>query len=222
MINIENIKVDVAGRGHITNSYLIYDDIEKKGVLIDPGYESEKIIHTTVKLGIKIEYIVLTHAHGDHIGALKEVYEYSKCPILVHEKDYDMLIGKVESYSKFQGVALQDLSKCEIMKIKNGFSFKVGILNFEIIHTPGHTSGGICLFEKTSNSLFTGDTIFYNCYGRCDLKTANFDDMVNSIKMLFNRFDDIIIYPGHGKSININIAKKYIKILLKNKNVVID
>lgn len=222
MINIENIKVDVAGRGHITNSYIIYDDVEKEGVLIDPGYEYEKIIKTNVALGIKIKYIVLTHAHGDHMGALKEVYEYAKCPILIHENDYDMLIGKVESYSKFQGVALQDLTNCEIKKVKDGFTFRVGALNFDIIHTPGHTSGGICLFEKTSGSLFTGDTIFYDCYGRCDLATANFEDMVSSIKRIFDRFENIIIYPGHGISTNIEKTKKYIKLLLKMKNITID
>lgn len=222
MINIENIKVDVAGRGHMTNSYIIYDDVEKEAVLIDPGYDHEKIIKTNVELGTKIKYIVLTHAHGDHIGALKEVYEYARCPILVHENDFDMLIGKVESYSKFQGVALQDLTKCQIEKVNDGFNFMVGVLNFEIIHTPGHTSGGICLFEKTSDSLFTGDTIFYDCYGRCDLATANFDEMVSSIKKLFIRFENIIIYPGHGISTNIDKAKKYIKILLKMKDIMID
>jgi glyoxylase-like metal-dependent hydrolase (beta-lactamase superfamily II) len=67
--------------------------------------------------------------------------------------------------------------------------------------------------------LFTGDTIFYDCYGRCDLVTGNFDDMVYSIKKLFDRFENIMIYPGHGKSVNIDFAKKYIKILLSMKNI---
>lgn len=222
MINIENIQVDIAGCGHITNSYVIYDETIKKGVLIDPGYDAKKIIDRISKIGVKIEYIVLTHAHGDHIGVLKEMYEYTNSPIIVHENDYDMLIGKIDSYSKFQGIALQDLSKCEIQKVKDGFNFNVGELNLEIIHTPGHTSGSLCLFEKTSNSLFTGDTIFSDCYGRCDLATASFDDMVNSIKKIFNRFDDVIIYPGHGKSDNLNRSKKYIRMLLKMKGVTIN
>lgn len=222
MINIENIQVDIAGRGHITNSYVIYDEIIKKGILIDPGYDAKKIIDSINKIDVKIEYIVLTHAHGDHIGALKEMYEYTNSPIIIHENDYDMLTGKIDSYSKFQGIALQDLSKCEIVKVKDGFNFKVGELSFEIIHTPGHTSGSLCLLEKTSNSLFTGDTIFSDCYGRCDLATANFDDMVNSIKKIFNRFDDVIIYPGHGKSNRLSNSKKYIRMLLKMKGVTID
>ena len=222
MINIEKIRVDVAGRGHITNSYIIYDDVEKEAVLIDPGYDAKKIINTNVNLGTKIKYIVITHGHGDHIGALKEVYEYAKCPILIHENDFDMLMGKIENYSNMQGIEKQDLSNCEIIKIQNGYTFRVGILNFNVIHTPGHTSGGICLFEKTSNSLFTGDTIFYDCYGRCDLISANFDEMVSSIKKIFDRFENVIIYPGHGISTNIDKSKKYIKLLLKMKGITIE
>lgn len=222
MINIEKVKVDVAGRGHITNVYIIYDDVEKEGVLIDPGYDAKKIINSIVNLKVRINYIVITHGHGDHIGALKEVYEYTKCPVLIHQNDYDMLIGKIENYSNMQGVAEQDLSDCKILKIEDGFNFRVGILNFEVIHTPGHTSGGICLFERTSNTLFTGDTIFYNSYGRCDLVTSNFDDMVGSIKRIFDRFENIMIYPGHGISINIDKAKKYIRLILKMKGVKMD
>ena len=222
MINIEKIKVDVAGRGHITNAYIIYDDVEKEGVLIDPGYEAKKIISTIVNLKVSIKYIVITHGHGDHTGALKEVYEYTKCHVIIHKNDYYMLVGKIENYSRMQGITEQDLSNCEIVKIEDGFNFRVGVLNFEVIHTPGHTSGGICLYEKTSKSLFTGDTIFYDCYGRCDLVTSNFDDMVSSIKKLFNRFEDIMIYPGHGMSINIDKSKKYIRLLLKMKGVTLD
>lgn len=222
MINIEKVKVDVAGRGHITNVYIIYDDVEKEGVLIDPGYDAKKIINSIVNLKVRINYIVITHGHGDHIGALKEVYEYTKCPVLIHQNDYDMLIGKIENYSNMQGIAEQDLSDCKIVKIEDGFNFRVGILNFEVIHTPGHTSGGICLFERTSNTLFTGDTIFYNSYGRCDLVTSNFDDMVGSIKRIFDRFENIMIYPGHGISINIDKAKKYIRLILKMKGVKMD
>lgn len=222
MINIDTIKVDVADRGHITNSYLVYDDESKEAVLIDPAYDSEKIIKEIVGLDLSLKYIVLTHAHADHFGALEKVSNFAKCQILVHEYDYDMLISKVENYSKAQGIPPQDLSKCNILKIDDGYNFRVGVLNFEIIHTPGHTKGGICILEKTSNNLFTGDTIFYDCYGRCDLEGASFEDMVKSIKKIFDRFEDIIIYPGHGKSVNIKFAKKYIKILLSMKGVKLD
>ena len=219
MINIENVRVNVGGLGHFTNTYIVYEDVEKEGIIVDPGYEANKIISKIVELGISIKYIVLTNAHGDHTGALKEVYEYTKSKVLIHENDYDMLIGNVEDYSIAQGIKRKDLSSCDIEKVKDNFCFRVGILNFEIIHTPGHTAGGICLFEKTSNCLFTGDTIFYDCYGRCDLATANFEEMVNSIQKIFDSFDDIIIYPGHGRAINLSKAKKYIRMLLKMKGI---
>ena len=81
--------------------------------------------------------------------------------------------------------------------------------------------GSICVYEKNSKVLFTGDTLFADCYGRCDLNSGSFNDMVNSIKLLFNRFSNIVIYPGHGKSVKIEVAKRYVKMLMSMKGVTI-
>ena len=215
---IEKIEIDVAKRGHITNCYLLYNS-NKEGVLIDPADDGKKIITYINKLNLKIKYIVITHAHGDHIGALEEVQNYTNADILIHFNDYDALIGKNENYSDMLGVNKQNLNLNKIIKVKDNDKFKVSDIEFTIVHTPGHTLGSICIYVDSENVLFTGDTIFCDSYGRCDLYSGDFDDLVQSIKKLFDKYNDIVIYPGHNKKVNIEKAKKYIKLLLALKGV---
>ncbi|MDD3304183.1 MAG: MBL fold metallo-hydrolase [Clostridia bacterium] len=218
MTKIEKIEIDVAMQGHITNCYLVYNE-NKEAILIDPADNATKIINRIVECDAKVKYIVITHAHGDHIGALIEVQKYTKATILVHENDTDMLLGKEENYCEMLLVEQPDIDATNLLSVKDGYTFKLGTLDFEVILTKGHSSGCICLYEKNSNVLFTGDTLFSDCYGRCDLNTGSFDDMVASLRKLFDRFTDIMIYPGHGKSVNINTAKRYIRMLMAMKGV---
>lgn len=220
MINVERIEVDVANQGHYTNCFLVYDE-SKSTVLIDPGYDAKKIINCINKLNVKVEYIVITHAHGDHIGALEEVQKYTNAKVIVHKNDFKALISEEENYNYELGVKKQNLSNNDIISVEGGYNFNVGSMQFEIIDTPGHTYGSVCIYEKNSNNLFTGDTIFAECYGRCDLFSGNFEYMVNSIKLLFERFDDNVkIYPGHDKISTIFTAKRYIRILLAMKGII--
>lgn len=220
MINVERIEVDVANQGHYTNCFLIHDE-SKSAVLVDPGYDENQIIKYINELNVKVEYIVITHAHGDHIGALEAVQKYTNSKVIIHKNDFDALISKEENYCEVLGVENQNLSENCIISVEDGYKFNVGNMEFEIIHTPGHTSGSICLYEKTSDKLFTGDTIFAECYGRCDLFSGNFDDMVNSVRMLFKRFDEeVAIYPGHDRISKIFTAKRYIRILLAMKGII--
>lgn len=218
MISIEKIEIDVANQGHITNSYLVYDE-NKETILIDPGYNENKIIDVIKSLNVNVRYIIITHAHGDHIGALEKIQKYTNAKIIVHKNDYKALMSEEENYSEMLNVPKQNLTKESIIEIEDGYKLKFSNLKFEIIHTPGHTSGSICIYDMVSNKLFTGDTIFCDCYGRCDLYSGNFSDMVNSIKKIFARFNDITIYPGHNEIVNINSAKKYIKMLFAIKGI---
>lgn len=117
------------------------------------------------------------------------------------------------------GVKNQSINSENIIEVKDGDKFNILSMKFEIIHTPGHTLGSICIYEKTTSSLFTGDTIFCDCYGRCDLYSGDFSNMVSSLKKLFNRFEDVMIYPGHDKSVKIDSAKRRIRLLVSLKGV---
>lgn len=216
MINIETIKVSIANSDHITNTYLVYDET-KEAILIDPGDEEEKILERIRTLQLDIKYIGITHAHADHIGAVERIVNETNAKVLVHENDYLALLSEKENYREMMNVKKQYIDENRIIKVNDNYTFKVGSLKFEVLHTPGHTSGCICLFESTSNILFTGDTIFADCYGRCDLETGDFTKMVISIRKLFNRFTDVIIYPGHDEIVNIDKAKRKIRMLVAMK-----
>lgn len=220
MVEIEKIEVDVGGQGHFTNCYLVFDE-NKEAILIDPGFDENKIIQYIKNLECRVKYIIITHAHADHIGALENLQKFTDAKIIVHKNDYNSLIGEEENYSDMLGIKKQKLNTNDIIKVGDGYKFKVGKLNLEIIHTPGHTSGGICIFEKTSQKLFTGDTIFAEGYGRCDLYTGNFEKMLESIKKIFERFEEEVeIYPGHERKAKIFFVKRFLRILLATKGII--
>ena len=217
-IIIETIKVDVADRGHVTNCYLVYDKISKYGIVIDPGYNGDEIISEIKRNGVTVEYIVLTHCHGDHIGALEAVQKYTNAEVIIHENDLDGLYDDEKNHSASLGVDVQNIDKNCIITVNDDNVFECGDMELEVMHTPGHTSGCICIYERTANVLFTGDTIFMDCYGRTDLKSGSFAQMESSIAKIFKRFKNIEIYPGHDEYGNIEGAKKRINLLLAIKS----
>ena len=216
MVNICKIGVDIKNSGHITNCYIVYDE-NNDGVVIDPGDEAEKIIEEIKNRKCNVKYIVITHAHADHMGALAKVHKETGAKIVVYINDLEALLDKQENYSEKFNIEKQGILEKDVLLVKDKDVLNVGNLKFEIIHTPGHTAGSMCILEVTNNKLFTGDTIFEDCYGRCDLYSGDFECMIESLRKIFNRFDDIMIYPGHGEEVNLTRAKKYIKMLLALK-----
>lgn len=213
MFVVEKIEVDVAKRSHITNSYIGYDTVKKQGVIIDPGYDALKIINKIKEINVNIKYILITHGHADHIGALQELKDYTNAHIFISKNDYYVLFGKKQGYFEMLGVDMPNISSAN--KLNDRDKIKIGNYELDVIETPGHTSGSLCFYESTSNIIFTGDTIFSNCYGRCDLESGDFSEMKKSLNKIFNLFnDDTIIYPGHGEISTLKNAKRYIKFLI--------
>ncbi len=186
--------------GMQSNCYLAGDRAAKEVFVIDPGDDHEKILSTLKRHGLKAIAIVNTHGHMDHISANSRL----GLPVWIHEADADFLVDPARNLSYLIGVGLRSPAASRLLK--EGDIIRAGNVAFEVIHTPGHTPGSICL--KSDGVIFTGDTLFYSGVGRTDFPYGSQDDLRNSITAkLFNRGDDLVVYPGHGPSTTIGKEK---------------
>lgn len=161
----------------LTNCYFL--SLEKETVVIDPGFLTQEILEKAKQQ--KISYIILTHHHWDHILGAQELKKITKAKILIHEEDGKFLKFEADKF------------------LKGGEKLKIGKETLEIIHTPGHTPGSICILAN--NFLFTGDTLFEDGVGRTDLPGGSAKDLQKSLKILEKIIrPEIKIFPGHGPS----------------------
>jgi glyoxylase-like metal-dependent hydrolase (beta-lactamase superfamily II) len=189
------------------NCYLIACEESKKAVVVDPGSEGEAdlVLDILKKKDFMLKYIINTHGHSDHIGGNRELKSLTSAKILIHELDAEMLVDAKKNLSFLIGKEL--ISPPADQFLKEGDEITFGSLKLKIIHTPGHTPGGICLV--LDDIVFTGDTLFAGGIGRTDLPGGSYDDIQKSIKdKLLKLGDDKIIYPGHGPSSTIGKEKK--------------
>jgi glyoxylase-like metal-dependent hydrolase (beta-lactamase superfamily II) len=183
-----------------TNCYIIADDASKEAAVIDPADDFQEIKQFIEKHNLKVKYILLTHAHGDHILALPELKAFSMAPIGINIGDEDMLSDcNINMSGQFTKVPIE--AKADFY-LKDGDILELGNTKVSIIHTPGHTKGGASiLFEK---ELMSGDTLFLMGIGRTDLYGGDYNTLINSIKTkLFILPEDIKVHPGHGSSTTI-------------------
>lgn len=186
-----------------SNSYVLWNDGE--GALIDAGVAANEVIDTISENGITLKYIILTHGHIDHICSVDDIKSKTGGNVVIHTKDAIALTNpKYNGSALFSGesIVFNEADK----KVEDGDKLKLGSLEIEIIHTPGHSSGGICIRAK--DCLFTGDTLFYRSVGRTDLGNGNYDELIDSIKNKILVLDEsIVVYPGHGRSTTIGYEK---------------
>ncbi|MFC1509634.1 MBL fold metallo-hydrolase [Candidatus Omnitrophota bacterium] len=173
------------------NCYIVGDEDTKEVFIIDPGGDYGKIKKIIDKFGLKPQVVINTHGHGDHIGADGNW----NLPIWIHRLDADFLQDPSKNLSGAFGFLLK--TKAAARSLEEGDLLKIGKYTLEVIHTPGHTPGGICL--KGGGVVFTGDTLFREGVGRTDFAYGSEEDLIRSIKeKLFVLGDDIVVYPGHG------------------------
>ena len=182
-----------------TNCYIVEDEESKETMVIDPGGEADKIIDMLDTLGIdKLKYIYLTHCHGDHFGAILELKAKKGGKVLIHRDDAEGLYNPAISLTYYIG--MDDIELEADSRVDEGDIIHLGNLEFKVIHTPGHTKGGTCLYCKEEGLLFSGDTLFRGTWGRTDLPTSSFPDIIASITNKLTILpDDTIVYPGHGR-----------------------
>ena len=201
------------GEGDPTNCYIVADEKSKEAFIIDPGGEPEKVIEMISILKVNVKYIILTHCHGDHISGVKEVKEKVGGKILIHRMDAQGLCNENLSLTYYIGLQNPDMEADSILDDED--KIHLGDIEFDILHTPGHTKGGICIYCPEHKMIFTGDTLFRGTWGRTDLPTGSFEDIIHSITdKIMILPEDTIIYPGHGKS---SIVKEEERIYLDLK-----
>lgn len=202
---LKRVKVN-AGAIMGINCYIIQDEKTKETMIIDPGNASENLIEILDAMQVKMKYILLTHCHGDHIGGVNKIKEKYGGKILIHTKDAVGL--KDISINLSTHIGLEPIALQEDARINDGDLLHVGNLEFQVIHTPGHTCGSISLYCEQEKMLFSGDTLFRGAWGRVDLPTSSFEDIISSItNKLIKLPADTIVYPGHRK-INNNFRRK--------------
>ncbi len=191
---------------YAANCYILADEESKEGVVIDAGGEADKIYKVLNQLGVKLKYIILTHAHVDHISAVEDLKKLTGATTLIHKKDSEMLIDPIKNLSSSMYGGIVSFSADR--ELVDGDIIEFGNLKLKVIHTPGHTLGGICLYDG-DKTLITGDTLFALSIGRSDLYGGDHDTLIKSIKnKLMCLDDDVQVFPGHGTSSSIGIERK--------------
>lgn len=180
------------------NCYIVIDENTKKAFMVDPGDEGSKIADVVDSLGVKLEYILLTHSHFDHVGAVEYIADRFNVPFYINEVD--------EKWSEKVPSLFGKLRKADGY-LKDGDTVAFGDKSIKVISTPGHTEGGLCFL--IDDILLTGDTLFRASIGRTDFPGGDFKTIIDSIKnKLLGLGDDITVYPGHGPSSTIAFEKE--------------
>jgi glyoxylase-like metal-dependent hydrolase (beta-lactamase superfamily II) len=200
-------KVEVLIVGPLfSNCYILWDEDVKHGVIIDPGDDADIIIKTVKELGVNIKYILATHGHFDHVGAVAPLKRELKAEFLAHKDDF-FFIEDGENAARRWGVEIEQPPKPD-RYIDDGDKIKIGGFDLEVIHTPGHSPGGISFLYN--QMVFGGDTLFQGSIGRTDFRKGSFEVLSKSIRTrLYTLPDNTIVYTGHGPITTIGDEKKY-------------
>ena len=216
-IEVYKLKLEIENTGHITNSYVIKDKATNKVCVIDPAFDDKRISQTINDMQGELDVVIITHSHADHIAALAKLVENTNVKVYVHKNDYEALYNKELNAEEIVGAKVLPVDKQKVQLIQDKDNIELGEVTFKVIHTPGHTMGSIILFDQTNNILYSGDTIFENSYGRTDLINGSHLDMKISLDKIFNMFDDIKVFPGHGEAFNLKESKRKIRLLFAYK-----
>ena len=189
------------------NCYIVGSETAKQGMIIDPGAEAEAILETVRRTGLSISLIVITHAHMDHVGALRAVQQRTSARFAIHEAEKGILLSApMRLFTSLGAFPIKSPPRPDAL-LKDGDVIDIGDLRFEVLYTPGHSSGGISLAGH--GVVFSGDTLFNSGIGRTDFPGMSHERLMKSIQeKLMALPDDTIVYPGHGPSTTIGDERR--------------
>ena len=187
------------------NCFIVGCDETLEAVVIDPGDEADRISHLLAESSLAAKFIINTHGHIDHVSANKKLHEITGAPILIHPLDAPMLDQGAASAVAW-GLDAEN-SPAPDRELQEGDKITFGNITLTVIHTPGHTPGGISLYAK--DDVFVGDTLFAGSIGRTDFPGGSFETIKESIQQkLFNLGDDVRVHTGHGPTTTIGEEKR--------------
>jgi hydroxyacylglutathione hydrolase len=177
------------------NCYILGCERTGKGIVIDPGADADRILPVLSKLGLKIIHVVNTHGHFDHVGGNGEILKVTGADLLLHEADVPLLSRAVATAAAYGLPAENSPHPDEYLL--DGMTIPFGDYELRVLHTPGHTPGGCCLYSE--GMVITGDTLFADSVGRTDFPGGSLEALMESIhSKLLTLPDDTIVHPGHG------------------------
>ncbi len=189
------------------NCYILFDPVSKSAFIIDPGGDAALIKEAIEANGLKAEYIVNTHAHFDHVGANREMKDLTGAQVALHSHDA-VLMTEASEHGAIWGIETKAQPAPDLL-LKDGSTLSAGPVTLEVLHTPGHTPGGVCLYLRDAGIIFTGDTLFASSIGRTDLEHGSHDELIESIRTRLLPLDDgVRVYPGHGPATTMGMEKE--------------
>ncbi|MCI0498279.1 MAG: MBL fold metallo-hydrolase [Planctomycetales bacterium] len=194
-----------------TNCYCVRPDASAATCLvIDPGLEPEPLVHFLRRQNLEPAAIALTHGHADHIGGVETLRRHwPKVQVAIHKDDALMLTAPAENLSILAGCMVQT-RPAEVILDSESIDYKAAGLRFKILHTPGHTPGGICLYSAEDDTLFSGDTLFAGSVGRSDFPGGSHELLIQMItEKLLILPEKTRVYPGHGPATTLRNEKKF-------------